>query len=197
MGHPQLRRLLAGAGMVAVAWAGLHRPGLRRLDARAGDALRSAGRGPCRDRVVTNTTDLGSLYAVTGATAVLAAIGRRDEALDVAAVGGLAWTVGQAAKGLVRRARPYEADGVRRLVRPPTGSSFPSGHAAVAAAVAEVLADRARPGRAWPLRVLAVYVAATRVDVGVHYPSDVIGGAGMGVALAGTWRRLRARLASR
>ena len=144
--------------------------------------------GPARARVLVRRVC---------ATAVLAAIGRRDEALDVAAVGGLAWTVGQAAKGLVRRARPYEADGVRRLVRPPTGSSFPSGHAAVAAAVAEVLADRARPGRAWPLRVLAVYVAATRVDVGVHYPSDVIGGAGMGVALAGTWRRLRARLASR
>lgn len=185
-------RLAVGAGLVGASIALMRLSALRRWDRRAGDAVRACGRGRARDAVVTNTTDLGSLYAVTGAAGWLAARGRRDVALDVAAVGALAWTVPQAVKGLVKRGRPYESDGVRRLVRPPTGSSYPSGHAAVAAGIAEVVADRVpSPRRRWLLRLVAVYVAATRVDVGVHYPSDVVGGAGMGVLLARAWRAAR------
>jgi undecaprenyl-diphosphatase len=42
---------------------------------------------------------------------------------------------------------------------------------------------------------LAVFVAASRVYVGVHYPSDVLGGAGMGLLLARAWRAIRRALA--
>ncbi|HEY8340991.1 MAG TPA: phosphatase PAP2 family protein, partial [Egibacteraceae bacterium] len=79
--------------------------------------------------------------------------------------------------------------GVRRLVRPPTGSSFPSGHAAVGAAVMTVLADSAQ--RRWArtlLHGLGAYVGWSRVFVGVHYPTDVLGGAGLGLALGSLWR---------
>jgi undecaprenyl-diphosphatase len=85
-----------------------------------------------------------------------------------------------------------------------TSSSFPSGHAAGSAAVYGVLAllllraattaapDRAVPHRVAPVAiagilVFAVAVAASRVVLGVHFPSDVVAGLvlGFGCAFAG------------
>lgn len=177
-----------GAALLGGTWWALRSPAFQRADVRLGDLLRRTGT-PSADRVVAGTTDLGSLYGVAGTSAVLLATGRRDVAADVAAVGGAAWALAQTNKRFVRRARPYEADGVRRLVRPPTGSSFPSGHAAVGMAVMTVLADRAHGSRsAWALRLLGCYVGLSRVYVGVHYPSDAVGGAGMGLLLSVAWR---------
>lgn len=181
-------RALLGGALLGGSWVSLKRPEVQRLDVRAGDALRHAGSAQV-DRTVTATTDLGSVYAVAGAAAVLALAGRRRQAADVLGVGLVAWTAGQASKTRVRRQRPYEADGVRRLVRPPTGSSFPSGHAAVGTAVATILAEDARhPFAAGALDVLGAYVGASRVYVGVHYPTDVIGGAGLGLVIGSLWR---------
>jgi membrane-associated phospholipid phosphatase len=186
-------RALLGAALLAGTWGALQRPLVQRADVRLGDALRHAG-SPSLDRAVTHTTDVGSVYAVAGAAAVLAAAGRRRLAADVLGAGLVAWTVGQTSKTRVRRQRPYEADGVRRLIRPPTGSSFPSGHAAVGTAIATVLADRARhPLAAGLLDTLGAYAAASRVYVGVHYPSDVIGGAGLGLVVGSLWRGPLAR----
>jgi membrane-associated phospholipid phosphatase len=41
---------------------------------------------------------------------------------------------------------------------------------------------------------LTAFVAASRVYVGVHYPSDVMGGVGIGLLLASGWRTLRQAL---
>lgn len=177
----------AGGGLLAASWAALQRPAGQRADVRAGAALRRLG-GQRADPWVVATTDLGSIYAVVGMAGVLAAAGRPRTAADVLGIGAAAWSGAQASKTRVRRQRPYEADGVRRLIRAPTGSSFPSGHAAVGAAVGALLAARSR---GWPGRLafttLAAYVPVSRVHVGVHYPTDALGGAGMGLALAGLW----------
>lgn len=162
----------------------------------AGDALRRAGAalgGPTwarrLDRAVVGTTDLGSLYGVAGIAAVLAATGRRRTAADVLGVGAVAWNLAQASKTRVRRQRPYEASGVRRLIRPPTGSSFPSGHATVGTAVMAVLAEQARsPAARRAFDATGAYVALSRVYAGVHYPTDVAGGAGLGLLLGALWR---------
>jgi membrane-associated phospholipid phosphatase len=181
-------RAAAGASLLAGSWAALSRPDVQRADVRVGDAVRRAGT-PSLDRAVSLTTDLGSVYAVVGIAGVLAATGRRRTAADVLCLGGATWAVAQAAKTRVRRQRPYEADGVRRLVRPPTGSSFPSGHAAVGAAVLSLLAARSRSRTgARLLAVLAAYVPLSRIYVGVHYPTDVVGGAGLGLLLSAVWR---------
>jgi undecaprenyl-diphosphatase len=178
----------AGVALLAGSWAALSRPAVQRADVRAGDLLRCAG-SPSTDRVVGATTDLGSIYAVLGIAGVLATTDRRRTALDVLGLGAAVWTVAQGSKTRVRRQRPYEVDGVRRLIRPPTGSSFPSGHAAVGVAVMTFLAARARGRRgAGLLRGAAAYVPLSRVYVGVHYPTDVIGGAGLGLLLAAVWR---------
>lgn len=175
--------------MLAAAWWSLRFPAVQRADVALGERVRGAAPRPAVDRSIVATTDLGSLYAITAIGTVLAATGRPRLAADVAGVGGLAWAVSQTAKTGVRRARPYETEGNRRLVRPPTGSSFPSGHATVAAAWTTLVAERAttRCGRVL-LSGIGAYVAASRVYVGVHYPTDVLGGVGIGLMLSAAWR---------
>jgi len=182
------QRAVLGGTLLGATWAALRFPAVQRGDVRLGDAVRSRG-SQSADRLIAATTELGSLYGVLGTSAALAGSGRRVAAKDVLGVGLLAWMVAQQSKTRVRRARPYEAELVRRLVRPPTGSSFPSGHAAVGAATMTVLADRTR-GRhgAGLLHLAYVYVATSRVYVGVHYPTDVVGGVGLGMLLGSLWR---------
>jgi undecaprenyl-diphosphatase len=183
-----LRRAGLGASLLVGTWYALASPGVQRADVRVGDVIRRWGT-PRLDQVVRATTDLGSFYAVLGITAGLVATGRRRAAVDVLGVGVAAWNLAQANKRFVRRARPYETDGVRRLIHAPTGSSFPSGHAAVGAAVMTVLADRARCRLGRRLfQAVAAYVPLSRVYCGVHYPTDVLGGAGLGLALGSFWR---------
>lgn len=181
-------RAAAGGSLLAGTWLALRYPVVQRGDVRVGDAVRTFG-APALDAVVTHTTDLGSVYSVIGVATALAASGRPRSAADVLGVGMTAWNVAQWSKTRVRRQRPYESDGVRRLIRKPTGSSFPSGHSAVGMAVFTMLADRSRGG--WARRLLqamGAYVGFSRVYVGVHYPTDVLGGAGMGLAIGALWR---------
>jgi undecaprenyl-diphosphatase len=64
-----------------------------------------------------------------------------------------------------------------------SGHSFPSGHAAQAAAGAYALGLMWPRRRAW-LYVLGVLVALSRVYLGVHYPLDILAGAIVGWAAA-------------
>ena len=120
---------------------------------------------------------------------MLWAFGKRSLARDVAAAGGIAWAAAQGAKVLYRRARPYDVDDVQILVRKPAGQSYPSGHPAVAAAVTRVLEPNVcQPARKLMVRIPRM-VAFSRVYVGVHYPTDVIGGLLLGRAVADLWLR--------
>ncbi len=154
--------------------------------------------GPTADRAVGAFTDLGSVYGLAGTAAVLAATGRRRAAVDVLGAGGTAWVVAQAAKPLVERPRPYQDLQAARLVAEPAGSSWPSGHTAVAAAMATVVSGQARSRTAGALAgtVLTGFVGTSRVYVGVHHPTDVVAGAGVGVLSAGAWNAVR-RLVTR
>lgn len=70
----------------------------------------------------------------------------------------------------------------------PTTTSFPSGHAAAAAAFATAVSVE-WPALALPFVAFAAVVGYSRVHTGVHYPFDVVGGwavgVGMGLASAG------------
>ncbi|GIK43638.1 MAG: hypothetical protein BroJett011_74710 [Chloroflexota bacterium] len=76
------------------------------------------------------------------------------------------------------RPRP---EGVRLLFPTPNFPSYPSGHAAVAFAVALVLALFWRRWRGWGLNLAgAGLIALSRVYLGYHYPSDIFAGAVLG-----------------
>ncbi|MDX6390214.1 MAG: hypothetical protein QOJ73_1277 [Streptosporangiaceae bacterium] len=86
------------------------------------------------------------------------------------------------AKGLAARRRPdFDVPAARRLHRAPVTTSFPSGHAASAAAFATGVAIE-MPWLAGPVIALAAAVGASRVATGVHYPSDVLAGTAIGAA---------------
>lgn len=151
--------------------------------------LISGRRSEMLDRTVPTFTDLGSTYAAMGASAALWAGGKRKLARDVLGSAMLAWGLAQAIKPLYRRDRPYEVGDIELLVRKPAGKSYPSGHPAVAAAIAAVSRDEV----AGPVRPLLGrlprFVAFSRVYVGAHYPTDVIGGLLLGRAAGDLWRR--------
>jgi undecaprenyl-diphosphatase len=157
---------------------------LHRADARTGDALRELiGRVPHVEAVTRHTTDLGSMFMVVAATATLERMGRRRTALEVLAAGSLGWVAAHKAKEVVERPRPYQAEGVRRLIPEPTGSSMPSGHSAVVAAVTTILAGESTARRRWPWPLVTLWVPMTRIHLGVHYPSDTLAGLTLGHAL--------------
>ena len=95
-------------------------------------------------------------------------------------------------KLLLRRDRPAGADPLP-LVDLPATYSLPSGHATVSFACATMLA-LAVPKLLAPLYALAALVAFSRVYVGVHYPSDIVAGAVLGIVLAIALRTLAAVL---
>lgn len=87
-------------------------------------------------------------------------------------------------KPVIGRVRPF-VDHVeyREIgVRPDT-ASFPSGHAATAAAGALAFA-RVWPAAAIPAWTLAAIIAISRVALGVHFPSDILAGFLLGALLA-------------
>lgn len=98
----------------------------------------------------------------------------------------LTFGVTSAVKAVVDRPRPFEVlreVKVRRFSSI-SGSSFPSGHASHAFAIATMLAHRAKPFVYIPALVWAGCVSYARIYVGVHYPSDVLGGMVTGVVLS-------------
>lgn len=101
---------------------------------------------------------------------------RRAALRGVASVAIASTAANVVAKGLAGRGRPVESAPLsRQLARAPRTTSFPSGHAASAAAFATGVGLEI-PALAGPVGALAAAVGASRVVTGMHYPSDVVAG---------------------
>jgi uncharacterized membrane protein YbhN (UPF0104 family)/membrane-associated phospholipid phosphatase/tRNA A-37 threonylcarbamoyl transferase component Bud32 len=137
---------------------------------------------------LTAVMQLGALPAAPAAGAIALLFRRWRRARDMVLGGVGAWLLASAAKGLVGRGRPaaFLTDLVIRGNHP--GLGFPSGHVAVAAAIAAGLSPYLR--RPWR-RLLWIgvgLVGLARVFVGAHLPVDIAGGWLLGWAVGSTVR---------
>ena len=80
-------------------------------------------------------------------------------------------------KNAVARIRPYDLYPViELLVEKQTDFSFPSGHTCASFAAALVYLRMFPERKGWGFVILAVLIGFSRLYVGVHYPTDVLGG---------------------
>lgn len=144
--------------------------------------------------VVWAGMQLGNVVVIPVA-ALVAAVLRRFRLAAGMLVGGLAvYVLAKVVKGEVVRGRPAALlDDVVIRGAEPLGRGYPSGHAAVVTLLATL---------AWPwlgrrgrvvVAVAAAFVCLARVYVGAHLPLDVLGGAALGLAVAGLLRLLLGR----
>jgi len=157
---------------------------LQQLDERLLRLARTRGHDAGAERAVAGFSRLGEhaglWLAIGGAGWAIDARRRPAWRRATATVAG-AYALNTAVKLLVRRPRPQLPD-LPPLLATPTQLSFPSAHATSGFAGALVYSRLGLP--AAPLYVLAAALAYSRVYLGVHYPSDVLGGAAFGTALA-------------
>lgn len=105
-------------------------------------------------------------------------------AANLAVVGAAAGLLYRRLKHWTRRPRPFVADPrIRAWIAPLDEYSFPSGHTLHAVALS-VVACAWYPWLGWVLLPFSACVAASRVVLGMHYPSDVLAAALIGTALA-------------
>ncbi|MGI9557539.1 MAG: phosphatase PAP2 family protein [Solirubrobacterales bacterium] len=151
-------------------------------------AMRTRGHSPGVERSMRALGALGEWGAVWIATSsALAAADRerRKQWFATASIAPLAIGLNYAAKLAVRRPRP-RLRGLPRLGPAPSELSFPSAHATSSFAAAAAI-GRVAPRLQAPAYLTAIAISTTRPYLGLHYPSDVVAGAVLGIALGRVW----------
>jgi membrane-associated phospholipid phosphatase len=146
-------------------------------------AMRTRWHTPGLERAMRVLGKAGSNAAVwVGLNLVLAIAdsSNREAWLICAALGPIAIGLNFAIKLIAKRPRPV-LEGLPPLGGAPSSLSFPSAHATSSFAVATAM-TRVDSAAALAF-VLAVALSVGRPYLGMHYPSDVLVGAALGVAL--------------
>jgi len=163
-----------------------------RLELRSGEAglCRRANRWGQRRAIARLFGTISRLgdgvfwYALMAALALLGGARGAQAALHLAATGLVALALYRGLKRWTRRPRPFRRHaGIVAHVPPLDEFSFPSGHTlhAVSFSLVALAYYPALLGLLLPFTLL---VAASRVVLGLHYPSDVLAASAIGTGLA-------------
>lgn len=171
---------------------------VRRFDRYIERWVSHARRRPAVDRVAYALSEAGNHSTVWHAINLTDAVvgpaltgdsSRRRRALRRSVIQGAEQAIVNGPVKLVfRRERPEPLDDHPHELRGTRTSSFPSGHASAGGCAATLMAaDTGHPALWYSL---AAGIGWSRVHVGVHHPSDVVGGAVIGVVLASVAARV-------
>jgi decaprenylphosphoryl-5-phosphoribose phosphatase len=156
---------------------------LARLDSRLLYAMRTRFHGHRAETVAKGLGRIGEYGAIWLVIGIVLAFADPDNGEDwvvAGLLGPVAIGLNYVVKFVVRRPRPV-LEGLPPLGGAPSSLSFPSAHATSSFACATAM-TRIAPEAA-PLFFLAAAIAACRPYLGMHYPSDVLGGIVLGTAL--------------
>jgi decaprenylphosphoryl-5-phosphoribose phosphatase len=156
---------------------------LKRLDSRVLYAMRTRFHSPAAEAVgkaLGKMGEYGAVWLVIGIVMAFLDADNGEDWIVAGLLGPIAIGLNYAVKLAVRRPRPV-LEGLPPLGGAPSALSFPSAHATSSFACATAM-TRIAPEAAF-LFVLAAGIALCRPYLGMHYPSDVLAGAILGVAL--------------
>lgn len=123
-------------------------------------------------------------YALMGILIAADGIAGLAASAHLSATGAFSLLLYTALKEWTRRPRPFASDArIRAWAAPLDEFSFPSGHTLHAVAFS-LVAIAHYPRLAWLLLPFTANVAASRVVLGLHYPSDVLAAVAIGSGLA-------------
>ena len=136
-------------------------------------------------RFITALGNAGIFWIILGLALFIYKPTRRDSAFCLPTLAIATIINNLILKRIIMRVRPYDViEGLTIIIERENSWSFPSGHACSSFTMAAALffAFRGRGG-GWAY-IPAVLIAASRVYVGVHYPTDIIAAAAVGTTVA-------------
>ena len=162
---------------------------LYQLDAAATHAINGlAGTNVAVDLLMIWTSQIGVPLLVLAVAAQWWRREDRDHNRHIIVAAGLSFLFGLAINQLillfVQRMRPYDAGVSHLLIASSADPSFPSDHATATIAIAAAFLVHGLRRRGFWFLAAALTVMISRVYIGTHYVSDVLGGALTGIAAA-------------
>lgn len=133
-------------------------------------------------KFITFLGDAGWFWITLGVVLLIPKKTRKIGFMALLALGLGALITNVTLKPLIARTRPFDlVEAIVPLVERPHDFSFPSGHTCASFACAAVYYKMLPKKYGVPAVVLAALIGLSRLYVGVHYPTDVLGGLIVGI----------------
>ena len=150
------------------------------------DFIRNYITSPVMDKIMVFITTLGNAGMIWIVLAIFMLCSKKYRKTGIVLAIGLICSllIGNVIlKPLFHRLRPFQVrEGISLIISAPHDFSFPSGHTLASVISATILMLRERKIGVYAL-VLAILIAFSRLYLYVHFPTDVLGGAVLGVAI--------------